>query len=195
MAPAPTNRNGKKRTRLSLSAMTTRVGSGRSAPRPGEQRREGRDDLPQDDADDAAGDDDDGDRIDHRRLDLALQLDRLLDVGREPLENRVEDTARLARRDHVGEQRIEGLRMLPHRVGERRARLDVGARLQDHRGEILVRLPALPRMSRHCTSGRPASIITENWRVKTARFFADDLLADLADLLLGCGRPLWPSTA
>ena len=39
-------------------------------------------------------------------------------------------------------------------------------------------------MSRHCTSGRPASIITENWRVKTARFFADDLLAGLADLLL-----------
>ena len=27
-------------------------------------------------------------------------------------------------------------------------------------------------MSRHCTSGRPASIITENWRVKTARFLA-----------------------
>ena len=29
----------------------------------------------------------------------------------------------------------------------------------------------LPRMSRHCTSGRPASIMTENCRVKTARFF------------------------
>src|SRR5690349_3789847 len=29
----------------------------------------------------------------------------------------------------------------------------------------------VPRMSRHCTSGRPASIITENWRVKTARLF------------------------
>src|SRR5262245_14349994 len=29
-----------------------------------------------------------------------------------------------------------------------------------------------PRMSRHCTSGKPASIITENCRVKTARFFA-----------------------
>jgi hypothetical protein len=25
-----------------------------------------------------------------------------------------------------------------------------------------------PRISRHCTSGRPASIITENWRVKIA---------------------------
>src|SRR5688572_6355055 len=35
----------------------------------------------------------------------------------------------------------------------------------------------LPRISRHCTSGRPASIITENWRVNTARFFAGTLLA------------------
>ena len=26
-----------------------------------------------------------------------------------------------------------------------------------------------PRISRHCTSGRPASIMTENWRVKIAR--------------------------
>ncbi len=26
-------------------------------------------------------------------------------------------------------------------------------------------------MSRHCTSGNPASIITENCRVKSARFF------------------------
>jgi hypothetical protein len=30
----------------------------------------------------------------------------------------------------------------------------------------------VPRISRHCTSGRPASIITENCRVKTARFLA-----------------------
>src|SRR5919198_6072444 len=30
----------------------------------------------------------------------------------------------------------------------------------------------LPRMSRHCTSGRPASIITENCRVNTAKLFA-----------------------
>ena len=62
---------GSSDTRLLLSAMTMRVGSGRSAPRPGEQRRERRDDLPQNDADDDAGDDDDGDRIDHRRLHLA----------------------------------------------------------------------------------------------------------------------------
>ena len=35
----------------------------------------------------------------------------------------------------------------------------------------------LPRISRHCTSGRPASIITENWRVKIARFFAATALS------------------
>ena len=29
----------------------------------------------------------------------------------------------------------------------------------------------VPRISRHCTSGRPASIITENWRVKIASDF------------------------
>ena len=29
-----------------------------------------------------------------------------------------------------------------------------------------------PRIWRHCTSGRPASIITENWRVKIARVFS-----------------------
>src|SRR5437588_6921987 len=40
--------------------------------------------------------------------------------SRETLENRVENTARLTRRNHVGEERIERLRMLAHRVGERR---------------------------------------------------------------------------
>ena len=37
----------------------------------------------------------------------------------------------------------------------------------------------LPRMSRHWTSGSPASIITENWRVNTARFLAATLLVVL----------------
>ena len=32
-------------------------------------------------------------------------------------------------------------------------------------------------MSRHWTSGKPASIITENWRVNTARFFGLTVLA------------------
>jgi hypothetical protein len=54
------------------------------------------DDLPQNRADDQRGDDDDRDRIDHRGLHFALQLDVLFDVDREALENGVEDTARFA---------------------------------------------------------------------------------------------------
>ena len=50
-------------------------------------------------------------------------------------------------------------------------------------------------MSRHCTSGRPASIITENWRVKMARFFGGDLLADLAGFALAAAVGLRPSPA
>ena len=86
----------------------------------------------------SGGDGHDGDRIDHRRLDLTFELDRLLDVGRQPLENGVENAARLAGGDHVGKERVEGLRMLLHRVGQRRAAFDVGPGLQDHRREILV---------------------------------------------------------
>ena len=134
----PTMMNGTKRT----SAVAQRDDDARRqrqlGAEAGEQVGEGRNDLPQNDADDDGGDDDDRDRIDHRGLDLALQLDVLLDVGREALENRVEDAARLARGNHVGEQRVEGLRMLLHRVGERRAALDVAARREDDRGEVLV---------------------------------------------------------
>src|SRR5262249_17348139 len=34
-------------------------------------------------------------------------------------------------------------------------------------------LDCLARMSRHCTSGRPAEIMVANWRVKMARSFVD----------------------
>ena len=37
----------------------------------------------------------------------------------------------------------------------------------------------LPRISRHCTSGRPASIMTENCRVKIARFLGETPLPSL----------------
>ena len=43
-------------------------------------------------------------------------------------------------------------------------------------------------MSRHCTSGRPASIITENCRVNTARFFAETFFPSLPGLALRRGR-------
>src|SRR5205823_5680188 len=51
----------------------------------GEQRRERRDDLPENDADHEYGDGDDRHRVNHRGLDLALQLDGLFDVGGQPL--------------------------------------------------------------------------------------------------------------
>jgi hypothetical protein len=104
----------------------------------GEHRRKRRNDLPENHADHDAGNHDDGDRVDHRRLDLPLQLDVLLDVDRQPLQNRVENTARLARRNHVREQRIERVGELPHRIGQRGAALHRGSRLQDDLGEVLV---------------------------------------------------------
>jgi hypothetical protein len=41
----------------------------------------------------------------------------------------------------------------------------------------------VPRISRHCTSGKPASIITENCRVNTARFLADGALTRILMVL------------
>ena len=105
-----------------------------------EEGGEDRDDLPEDDRDHDDGDGDDGDRVDHRRLHLAVQLDRLLDVVREALQDRVEDTARLAGGDHVGEEVVEDLGMLAHRVGEVRARLDVLPDLDERALEGLVLL-------------------------------------------------------
>ena len=159
--------------------MTMRVGSGSSAPRPPNSDAKVGMTFQRMTPTTTAGDDDDRDRIDHRRLHLAGQLDGLLDVGREPLENRVENAARLAGGDHVGEERIEGLRVLAHRVGERRARLRRRVRVCRMTAAKFLSSSWLPRMSRHCTSGRPASIITENCRVNTARFFAETFLPSL----------------
>src|ERR1044071_6012306 len=104
---------------------------------------EGRDDLPEDDGDDDAGDPDDRDGIDHRALDLALELDRLLDVRGQALQDGVEDTARLAGRDHVDEEVVEGLGVLPHGVGEGSAAFHVHARLlQDLREGLVLLLAA-----------------------------------------------------
>ena len=62
--------------------------------------------------------------------------------------------------------------MLAHGVGEARAAFDRGPGPQDGLAETPVRLVPGPRVSRHSTNGMPASIITESWRVKTARFLA-----------------------
>ncbi len=107
-----------------------------------EHRGEGRDHLPQDHEDHDARDRQDRDRVDHRALDLGLQLDVLLDVGRESLQDRVQDTAGLAGRDHVREQVVEGLRVLAHRVRQAGAALDVHAGLLQDPAEGLVLLLA-----------------------------------------------------
>jgi hypothetical protein len=73
---------------------------------------------------------------------MALELDRLLDVGGQALQDGVEDTARLARRDHVDEEVVEGLGMLAHGVRERGAAFHVHARLLEDLGEGLVLLLA-----------------------------------------------------
>src|ERR1039457_4642921 len=96
-----------------------------------EQRGERRNDLPQDDEDDDGRDREDGDGVDESRLDLALQLDGLLDVGREAAQDRVEDTARLAGGDHIHEEVVERLGVLTHRLGERGAGFDVLPHGQD----------------------------------------------------------------
>src|SRR6267378_216500 len=69
------------------------------------QRGENRHDLPEQQGDHAAGDGQDAHRIDKGGLDGALQLDVLFDVGRETLQNGVQNTAGLARFDHVYIQR------------------------------------------------------------------------------------------
>ena len=86
------------------------------------------------------GDHDDRDRVNHRRLHVANQLDVLLDVDGQPFENGVEDAARLAGRHHVRVERVERFRVPFHAVGQRRAPLDVLAHLEDDRREVLVRL-------------------------------------------------------
>jgi len=50
--------------------------------------------------------------------------------------------------------------------------------------------PARREYREHCTSGRPASIITENWRTKTARFFAATFLPVCPPSPLGGGVSL-----
>ncbi len=68
-------------------------------------------------------------RIEHRALDAALDLRRLLDVHRDPVEDLVEDAGRLARLDHRDEQPFEDLRVARHRLREEEASLDIRAQL------------------------------------------------------------------
>ena len=67
--------------------------------------------------------------------------------------------------DQVHVERVEGLRVLAQRVGEGRALLDVDFTSRMISLKVLFSCCS-PRISRHCTSGRPASIIVANCRVK-----------------------------
>jgi hypothetical protein len=87
--------------------------------------------------DDEGGHADDGHRIDHRALDLALELGRLLDVARQPLQTDVEHAARLADGEHVHEQVVEGLGILAVRLGQRPAALHVVGDAPRHVAEHL----------------------------------------------------------
>ena len=120
--------------------MTMRVGRGRVAPRPANIEAKVGMTFHRMTRDDDPGDADDRHRVDHRALDLGLELDGLLDVGGQALEDRVEDAARLARRDHVGEEVVEGLGVLAHGVGQAGPALHVHARLLQDLGEVLVLL-------------------------------------------------------
>ena len=89
------------------------------------------------------GDGDTGDRenhrgVDHRALHLAYDRVVLFQERREAEQNRVENTARFTRGDHVDVQIGERLRMLAQRVGERVTALDVVHDLARDVGQNLV---------------------------------------------------------
>ena len=106
------------------------------------QRGENRNDFPEQQGDNAPSDGQDADRVDHGRFHRSLQLDVLFDVGRKPLEDGIENTARLARLDHVHVQRIKNLGRAAHGGRERSATFHLGARAGQHFLKDLVFLLA-----------------------------------------------------
>src|SRR5271156_5363085 len=92
-----------------------------------EELGEDRDDFPQQQDDHAAGDAHDRDRIDHRGLHGAFELDVFFDVAGEALQNGVENTARLSGFHHVVVERVEDLLKLFHGGGKSGATFDRAA--------------------------------------------------------------------
>src|SRR6266481_6232903 len=97
-----------------------------------EQRRENRNHLPEQKDDDGRGDAYNTDRVNQRRLNRRLQFHVLLNIGRKPLQNGVENTARLPRLHHVAVERVKHLRILFHRRGQVAATFNRGARSRQH---------------------------------------------------------------
>ena len=77
-------------------------------------------------------------RVDHRPAHAAADLHLLLDLDRDPVEDRVEDAGCLAGLDHRDVEAVEGVRMPRHRLREEHPALDVGAHLSDDRRQHLV---------------------------------------------------------
>jgi hypothetical protein len=131
---------------------------------------EGRDHEDHDHRDHHEGHHQHRDRVHQRRLDLALDGQRLLLVDRQAVEQRLQDAAGLAGFDQVAVQRIEVQRVLAEGRGQAGAGLDVGRMSFSSlvmRGLVLPR----PTMSKDCSSGTPAFIMVASWRVKIAMSF------------------------
>ena len=101
----------------------------------GEQVGEDRHHPLQQGADDQHRHTHDSDRVDQRRLHGRFEAHRFFDVGREALQNDVENTAGFAGFDHVGGEVIEDDRVLPHCVGQCRAAFHRGP----HAGQRLLK--------------------------------------------------------
>src|SRR5262249_30189256 len=99
---------------------------------------EDRDDVDKKDRDDGHGDGDDRRGIDHRAFDLAFELGGFFDEYGDTHEDRVQDAAHLAGRDHVHVKVVEYLRVLLQRLGERDAAFDVLLDGSDDVAEKLV---------------------------------------------------------
>ena len=109
-------------------------GEGQLSPQSLEKGREGGNDLPEDDDHHPHGDGDDRGGIDHGGANGRLQFDPLFNVGRHPLENGIQDAARLSRGNHVAEKIIEYLRVLAQGVCQSGTRLHV---LADPKQDLL----------------------------------------------------------
>ena len=90
-----------------------------------------RHDFDQEENGDADGDDGDGGRIHHGRLDLLAQLGSALQVGGQAGQNFRQQTAAFAGRDHADVQLVKGLGVLLQRFRKTVTALDAGANVLD----------------------------------------------------------------